>query len=463
MFLKNKKIHFVFAVIILLGFQQCNETKEKAITNESVVVEENKTIALDIEKPQLTFGFIKLTDMAPLAIAKELGFFEDEGLFVTIEAQSNWKNVLDRVIDGQIDGSHMLAGQPIAAGAGFGRQAELVTPFSMDLNGNGITVSNAVWEKMSAHVPKDAEGKPIHPIKADALAPVIDEYKREGNAFKMGMVFPVSTHNYEIRYWLAAAGINPGFYTRENIQGQVDADVLLSVTPPPQMPATLEAGTIYGYCVGEPWNQQAVFKGIGVPVTTNYDIWKNNPEKVFVMTKKFVEQYPNTAIAVTKALIRAGKWLDTPGNRPKAVGILSMPAYVGADSVVIANSMTGTFEFEKGDKRSMPDFNVFFRYHATYPFYSDGIWFLTQMRRWGQIPEMKPAEWYHQTIKEIYRPDIWSSAAQLLVEEGYLGVDELPTTDGYKPASADFIDGKKFDGKDPMSYINSFEIGNKDK
>lgn len=463
MFLKNIKIHFVIAAMILLGFQQCSETKEKVTTNEDEVEEASKTIALDIEKPQLTFGFIKLTDMAPLAIAKELGFFEDEGLFVTIEAQSNWKNVLDRVIDGQIDGSHMLAGQPIAAGAGFGRQAELVTPFSMDLNGNGITVSNAVWEKMSPNVPKDAEGKPVHPIKADALAPVIDEYKREGNAFKMGMVFPVSTHNYEIRYWLAAAGINPGFYTKENIQGQVDADVLLSVTPPPQMPATLEAGTIYGYCVGEPWNQQAVFKGIGVPITTNYDIWKNNPEKVFVMTKKFVEQYPNTAIAVTKALIRAGKWLDTPGNRPKAVGILSMPAYVGADSVVIANSMTGTFEFEKGDKRSMPDFNVFFRYHATYPFYSDGIWFLTQMRRWGQIPEMKPAEWYHQTIKEIYRPDIWSSAAELLVEEGYLGVDELPTTNGYKPASTDFIDGKMFDGKDPMTYINSFKIGNKDK
>ena len=182
----------------------------------------------------------------------------------------------------------------------------------------------------------------------------------------------------------------------------------------------IEAGTIYGYCVGEPWNQQAVFKGIGVPVATNHDIWKNNPEKVFVMTKSFVEQYPNTAIAVTKALIRAGKWLDTPGNRPEAVGILSKPEYVGADSVVIANSMTGTFEYEKGDKRPSPDFNVFFRYHATYPFYSDGIWFLTQMRRWGQIPESKPADWYSQTIKDIYRPDIWMQAAEILVKEGYL-------------------------------------------
>lgn len=463
----NKLITLLTRIIafsgLLAGMAACSSGTSKTTESELPTEAPSKTIQLEIEKPQLTFGFIKLTDMAPLAIAKELGFFEDEGLYVTIEAQSNWKNVLDRVIDGQLDGSHMLAGQPIAAGAGFGRQANLVTPFSMDLNGNGITVSNEVWSKMKPNVPLDSEGKPIHPIKADALKPVITDYKNSGKAFKMGMVFPVSTHNYEIRYWLAAAGINPGFYTADNIQGQVDAEVLLSVTPPPQMPATLEAGTIYGYCVGEPWNQQAVFKGIGVPVTTNYDVWKNNPEKVFVMTKEFTEKYPNTAVAVTKALIRAGKWLDTPGNRPKAVGILSMPEYVGADSVVIANSMTGTFEFEKGDKRSMPDFNVFFRYHATYPYYSDGIWFLTQMRRWGQIPEEKPAEWYESTIKDIYRPDIWSKAAALLAEEGYLTASEIPETDGFKPATVDFIDGITYDGKDPIGYINSFAIGNKDE
>ena len=455
-----KKSTYILATAALLFACGGKESKKETTTTE---VETSKTKTLDIEKPQLTFGFIKLTDMAPLAIAKEKGFFEDEGLFVSVEAQSNWKNVLDRVIDGQLDGSHMLAGQPIAAGAGFGRQAKLVTPFSMDLNGNGITVSNDVWSKMKPNVPKGADGKPIHPIKAEALKPVITEYKNSGKAFKMGMVFPVSTHNYEIRYWLAAAGIHPGMYTKENVQGQIDAEVLLSVTPPPQMPATLEAGTIYGYCVGEPWNQQAVFKGIGVPVVTNYDIWKNNPEKVFVMTEKFIEDNPNTAIAVTKALIRAGKWLDEPSNRKEAVEILSMSQYVGAPVEVLANSMTGTFEFEKGDKRDMPDFNVFYKYNATYPFYSDGIWFLTQMRRWGQIPDAKPADWYGSKIKEIYRPDIWSKAADLLLEEGYLTADEVPTTDGYKPATTDFIDGNNFDAKDPIGYINSFEIGNKDK
>ncbi|UZO80187.1 ABC transporter substrate-binding protein [Aquimarina sp. ERC-38] len=447
------------ALLIACGGKETKKTETATTETET----DSGKNTLDIEKPQLTFGFIKLTDMAPLAIAKEKGFFEDEGLFVSVEAQSNWKNVLDRVIDGQLDGSHMLAGQPIAAGAGFGRQAKLVTPFSMDLNGNGITVSNDVWSKMKPNVPKGADGKPEHPIKADALKPVITEYKNSGKPFKMGMVFPVSTHNYEIRYWLAAAGIHPGMYTADNVQGQIDAEVLLSVTPPPQMPATLESGTIYGYCVGEPWNQQAVFKGIGVPVVTNYDIWKNNPEKVFVMTQKFIDENPNTAVAVTKALIRAGKWLDQPENRAEAVKILSMSQYVGAPEEVLANSMTGTFEFEKGDKREMPDFNVFYKYNATYPFYSDGIWFLTQMRRWGQIPESKPAGWYESTIKDIYRPDIWKKAANLLVEEGHIPATDIPDTDGYKPKTTDFIDGNAFDAKDPIGYINSFTIGNKDQ
>ncbi len=418
---------------------------------------------LDVEKDELKLGFIKLTDMAPLAIAKEKFFFEDEGLYVTLEAQANWKVLLDRVIDGELDGAHMLAGQPIGATIGFGTQAHIVTAFSMDLNGNGITVSNEVWKQMKPNIPMK-DGKPIHPITADALKPVIESYRDDGKEFKMGMVFPVSTHNYEIRYWLAAAGISPGFYTESDVTGTTDAEVLLSVTPPPQMPATLEAGTIYGYCVGEPWNQQAVFKGIGVPVTTNYDIWKNNPEKVFGVTKEWADKHPNTHIALVKALIRAGKWLDEDNgkNRAEAAKILSKPEYVGADYEVIANSMTGSFEFEKGDKREMPDFNVFYRYNATYPFYSDAIWFLTQMRRWGQIGEPKSDEWYKETAKKIYAPEVWLKAANELVEEGHITLAEIPETDGFKPATDEFIDGIAYDGRQPNAYLRKFKIGNKD-
>ena len=418
------------------------------------------------EKEDLKFGFIKLTDMAPLAIAYEKGFFEDEGLYVTLEAQANWKVLLDGVIDGQLDGAHMLAGQPLAATIGFGTKAHIVTPFSMDLNGNGITVSNEIWEQMKPNIPKQEDGKPVHPIKADALKPVVDKFKSEGKPFKMGMVFPVSTHNYELRYWLAAGGISPGYYAphKGDISGTLKADALLSVTPPPQMPATLEAGTIYGYCVGEPWNQQAVFKGIGVPVITDYEIWKDNPEKVFGLTREFTEKYPNTTVRIVKALIRAGKWLDenNNANRPEAVKILSQSNYVGADYDVIANSMTGTFEYEKGDKREVPDFNVFFRYNATYPYYSDAVWYLSQMRRWGQISEHKPDSWYDETAKSVYRPDIYRKAAEELIAEGKLAADEFPdfaTETGYRPPQTEFIDGITYDGTKPNDYLKQFKIG----
>ncbi len=418
------------------------------------------------EKEDLKFGFIKLTDMAPLAIAYEKGFFEDEGLYVTIEAQANWKVLLDRVIDGQLDGAHMLAGQPIGATIGFGTQAHIITAFSMDLNGNAITVSNDIWEQMKPHVPKDAAGKPIHPIKADSLKPVIDKFKAEGKPFNMGMVFPVSTHNYELRYWLAAGGIKPGFYAphKGDTSGKLDADALLSVTPPPQMPATMEAGTINGYCVGEPWNQQAVFKGIGVPVVTDYEIWKNNPEKVFGVSNEWAEKYPNTHKRVVKAMIRAAKWLDenNNANRPEAVKILSQPNYVGADYDVIANSMTGTFEYEKGDKRDVPDFNVFFRHHATYPYYSDAIWYLTQMRRWGQIADQKPDSWYMDIAKKVYRPDIYAEAANALIEEGLMNKSEFPdfvTEEGFRAPQTHFIDGITYDGRTPNEYLNKFKIG----
>ncbi|MDR3411142.1 MAG: CmpA/NrtA family ABC transporter substrate-binding protein [Formivibrio sp.] len=418
-----------------------------------------------IEKPDLKIGFIKLTDAVPLIIAYEKGYFEDEGLYVTLESQANWKVLLDRVISGELDGAHMLAGQPLGATIGIGTKADIITAFSMDLNGNAITVSNDIWKQMLPFIPKGADGKPVHPIKAEVLKKVVDKYKAAGKKFPLGMVFPLSTHNYELRYWLASGGINPGFYGKKDVTGQLNGDVLISVTPPPQMPSTMEAGTIFGYSVGEPWNQQAVFKGIGVPVITDEEIWKNKPEKVFGVSKAWADKYPNTHKAVVKALIRAGMWLDASNaNRVEAVKLLSKPNYVGADEKVIANSMTGTFEFERGDKRPMPDFNIFFRHFATYPFYSDAVWYLTQMRRWGQIPEAKPDSWYQEVAKKVYRPDIYMAAAKELIAEGKVKAADFPSnSDGYHAPTNEFIDGVTFDGKKPNAYINSLKIGLKGK
>ena len=418
------------------------------------------TIDGEIEKPSLKLGFIKLTDMAPLAIAKEKGFFAEEGLNVTLEPQANWKVLLDGVIGGQLDAAHMLAGQPLAATIGYGTKADLIAPLSLDLNGNAITVSNKVWAMIEDDLPMEG-GKVRHPISAAALKPVVESFEQQGKPFKMGMVFPVSTHNYELRYWLAAGGLSPGYYTEGDVGGTVGADVHISVTPPPQMPATLEAGTIEGYSVGEPWNQAAVQKKIGVPVITDDEIWHDNPEKVLGLREDFAEKYPATTAALLRAIIKAQQWLDADGgaNRAEAVEILSQPNYVGADADVIAASMTGKFTFAPGDTRDAPGFNIFFDKHAGYPFYSDAIWYLTQMRRWGQIAADKPDQWYFDTAKAVYRPDLYLAAANKLAADGVIPATAVPETDGFRGEQGGFIDGMTYDGRKPNAYLAKFKIG----
>lgn len=453
---RRKAMGLMAAVAAGLALASCGSGPEEG---KNTVVAANLDGA--IEKPNVKLGFIKLTDMAPLAIAKEKGFFAEEGLNVTLEPQANWKVLLDGVIGGQLDGAHMLAGQPIAATIGYGTKADLIAPLSLDLNGNAITLSNKVWGMIKDDLPKGADGKPVHPISAEHLKPVVAAFEKEGKPFNMGMVFPVSTHNYELRYWLAAGGLKPGYYSPGDVQGTIDADVKLSVTPPPQMPATLEAGTIEGYCVGEPWNQAAVFKKIGVPVITDDQIWNDNPEKVFGLREDFAEKYPATTAAMLRAIIKAQQWLDAEGgkNRAEAVKILSQPNYVGADEAVIAASMTGKFTFEPGDTRDAEGFNIFFDKFAGYPYYSDAIWYLTQMRRWGQISEDKSDQWYFETAKSVYRPDLYLAAAGKLVKDGVIPADSVPETDGFRGEQSGFIDGITYDGSKPNDYLGKFKIG----
>ena len=177
---------------------------------------------------------------------------------------------------------------------------------------------------------------------------------------------------------------------------------------------------------------------------------------------RYIDQIESMA---TMEIIKLSKSLQAdvrPVSGNAANTAVALAVLRGNDTV-IANSMTGTFEFEKGDKREMPDFNVFYKYNATYPFYSDAVWFLTQMRRWGQIPESKTDEWYQETAAKIYRPDIWKKAAEMLVAEGKIPATDIPETDGYKAPTADFIDGIEYDGKKPNEYLTKFEIGNKDQ
>ncbi len=416
-----------------------------------------------LEKEELTLGFIKLTDSAPLIIAKEKGFFEEEGLSVSVEAQANWKVLMDRVIDGQLDGAHMLAPAPLGHTDGLLTKADIIVPFVMSENGAGISVSNEVWEKMKPNLKMQEDGKPVHPISASAMKPMVDEYKHEGKSFKMAMTYPVGIHNYSLRYWLAAGGVHPGFYTATDTNGFADGDVQLSVTPPPQMPAVLQSGTVHGVCVNEPWHTAISTRGIGVPVTSSLFTHRGLPDKVFGVTKQWAEKNPKTLKAVVRALIKAGKWLDeSPKHRREASIILSQPQYVGADPEVLARMLMGKFGYGEDDIREEPDWDVFFRGHASYPYYSGAIWWLTQVRRWGQL-QSRPDEWYLEIAKKVYRPDIWEEAARELVKEGKMTEAEIPQTDGFKELPAEnFIDGIPFDGKHPNEYLKKFAIGKKD-
>jgi nitrate/nitrite transport system substrate-binding protein len=421
------------------------------------------TRAASLEKTELTLGFIKLTDCAPVVLAKELGYFEAEGLNVKVEAQANWKVVLDRVISGELDGAMMLAGQPIGAAVGVGGlSAKLVVPYVFDRHGNGITVSSDLWKKMQGAEPALAAAVPPHPISAAALAPAAAEARRRGSPLTFAMTFPTSTHNYELRYWLAAGGVHPGMYTASST-GQEGAEVLLNVTPPPQMPSTLEAGTIHGYAVGEPWNQQAVMKDIGVAVATSDEVLPGRIEKVLGLTEEFVRQNPETTTALVKALMRAGKWLDEQQNRPRAVEVLARKEYVGADVAVLQNSMVGTFLYQKSDRQERPDFNVFFRDFASYPFYSDAVWFLTQMRRWGQLAEPKPESFYFETARAVFRPELYRAAAEALIREGHVTREEIPAaTDGFRAPHPPDVSGVAFDGRQPLAYLKAQKLGNTD-
>jgi nitrate/nitrite transport system substrate-binding protein len=179
------------------------------------------------------------------------------------------------------------------------------------------------------------------------------------------------------------------------------------------------------------------------------------------MRKDFVEKNPRTTIAITKALLRAAMWLDADNgkNRPEAAKIFSRREYIGADYDVIVGPVTGVYQYEKGDTRALPEFNIYFKNHASYPYYSDAVWYLTQMRRWGQIGEARPDAWYLDTAKKVYRPDVYLQAAKELVAEGKAKEADFPKTDGYRTDKDAFIDGIAFDAKKPNAYLEKFKIG----
>ncbi|GAB4359388.1 MAG: CmpA/NrtA family ABC transporter substrate-binding protein [Methylohalobius crimeensis] len=401
----------------------------------------------NLEKRRLHLGFIPLTDCAPLVIAHEKGYFRKYGLEVALSRESSWANIRDKVAAGVFDGAHMLAPLAIATTLGLeGIKKATIAPLALDLNGNAVTLATELYPP-----PLRATGTSM---SATGLRHLIGRGKRRGLP-RFASVYPCSSHTYLLRYWFAAAGIDPG------------SDLDLSVIPPPQMPACLESGEVAGYCVGEPWNECAVARGIGHAWTTSYEIWNNHPEKVLGVNQDWAEAHPNTLQALLMALLEAACWIDRPENRIEVATILSAPPYVDAPVDVVKMSMIGTFCYTACQSPvSLPDFNVFYRYAATFPWRSHALWFLTQMVRWGQIAE--PIN-FRRIAETVYRPDLYRQAAGVLgipVPEGDLKPEgihaetwTLETPAGPLSMGPDwFCDGKSFNPDDPVGYLADFAI-----
>ena len=351
-----------------------------------------------LEKTDLALGFVPLTDCAPLVVAKERGLFARQGLNVELSRESSWANVRDKVSTGMLDGAQMLAAMPLAAALDGRHGQPMVTAMSLDLNGNAITVSKQLYGRMVATGVDDIDSAAG---SARALKAVIDQDKAAGRPkMTFAVVFPQSSHNYLLRYWMADAGIDP------------DNDVRLTVVPPPQVGHYLRAGMIDGCCVGEPWNTYAVTEGLGRTLVTSYDIWNNHPEKVFAVTRNWAQANPNTHEAVITALLEACQWLDDPANRREACELLSHGRYVNAPVDVLEKSLTGTLQFSSDESpRAAPDYNIFHRNAANFPWRSHAVWFLSQMQRWGQVDEIAKPE---AIAESVYQPEVYRAAADTL-------------------------------------------------
>lgn len=348
----------------------------------------------------MRIGFIALTDSAVLIAAKEKGFFARQGLDVTLVREPSWANMRDKVALGALDAAHMLAPMPLAAtlGAGGWKKPQ-ITSFVLNLNGNAVTISTRLWNRLIDAEPALVQDR----LEAgNVLRRLITADRKAGrDKLTFATVFNYSSHQIQLRYWLASAGIDP------------DRDVNLAVVPPPQMTDRLAAGEIDGFCVGDPWNSLAVLRGVGRILISGYEIWNNRMEKVIGVNRDWVERNPLIHKQMLMALIEAAEWLDRPENRLEGVEILARPDYIGPQAAeAIRLSMLGVVRYGLDvSPEHMPDFFVFSRYSANFPWRSQAEWYLTEMRRWKLID---PATDISAVADAVYRTDLYREAAAAL-------------------------------------------------
>lgn len=370
------------------------------------------------EKTDLTIGFIPLTDCASVVMASELGLFKKYGLNVTLSKEASWAAVRDKLVLGQLDAAHVLYGLVYGVHMGLtGQQKDMAVLMNINHNGQAITLSNQLKDKGA--------------IDGASLKKLIAKKERE---YTFAQTFPTGTHAMWIYYWLAANGIDP-FNDAKTI-----------VVPPPQMVANMRVGNMDGFCVGEPWGARAIFDNIGFTATTTQAIWKNHPEKVLGTTKDFVNQYPNTSRAMLMAVLEASKYIDTLANREKVATIIADKSYVNAPSEVVLGRFLGNYEDGLGKKWKDDNYMKFFNDgEVTFPYYSHGMWFLTQQKRWGLI---KTDVDYLAVAKQINQIGLYTEAAKALG----ISVPASPMK------TETLFDGVVWDPSKAADYAKNFKI-----
>jgi NitT/TauT family transport system ATP-binding protein len=340
---------------------------------------------------RLTLGYIPPVDCATLIVARDNGFARHEGLALSLVKETSWANIRDRVMLGQFDAAHMLGRLPIAATLGIGHPpAPMIAPFSLGLGGDAITVSSELF----AHI----EGAPEGPAEMGrALAQAIARRRRQDAApLTFGVVHAFSGHNYEHRYWLAAAGVDP------------DRDARIAVLPPPLMVQALAEGHVDGFCVGELWNSLAVEAGLGVILVTKASIWKHGPEKMLGLRADFAERQPEALAALLRAMHRAAEWAGRADNHDELAGMLATPDCLNTSAEIVLRALSGRLVRKAGEApQATPDFLVFHASAANFPWESHALWFYSQMARWRQVA-FSSAE--VDTVRRVYRPDLYRAA-----------------------------------------------------
>jgi nitrate/nitrite transport system substrate-binding protein len=370
------------------------------------------------ELKEVKVGFIPLTDCASVVIASVMKFDEKYGIKIMPSKEASWAAVRDKVVNGELHAAHVLYGLVYGVHLGIGGpKKDMAVLMSINNNGQGITLSNQLKDKGVT--------------TGDALKKLVDTEKRD---YTFAQTFPTGTHAMWLYYWLASYGIDP-FKDVKNI-----------TVPPPQMVANMRVGNMDGFCVGEPWNNRAIYDKIGFTAATTQDIWKDHPEKVLGTTAEFVQKYPNTARAMIMAMLEASKYIDDMANRPKVAEIIADKSYVNCPVEVIDQRMEGKYEDGLGRKWNDPNYMKFYNDGAVnFPYLSDGMWFLTQHKRWGLLKEDPD---YLAVAKQINQIELYKQAAAQV---------KVPVPRDVMRSSK-LIDGTVWDGKDPKKYAASFKI-----